>query len=138
VWPSPPPSPVEDRDGTTDCVGTDDAPSVGGGAAVAGPPVVVVGATEVLVTAGEGAGAPVARLGTGWLGAGSDAAPAACRAGCTGARPLIAEGGAELNPIRCPASRLTDHVSAAVSTMPSSAAAVQAAPSRVGFIRSPS
>jgi hypothetical protein len=105
---------------------------------VAGPAALVVGAAGVLVAVGVPARAPAGRLGASWLGAGSGVAPAACRAGCTGARPLIAEGGAELNPIRCPASRLTDHVSAAVSTMPSSAAAVQAAPSRVGFIRSPS
>jgi hypothetical protein len=91
---------------------------------------VVVGATGVLVTGGV----PVP---AGWLGAGSGVAPAACRAGRTGASPLIAEGGAELNPIRCPARRLTDQVSAAVTAMPSSAAAVQATPNRVGFIRSP-
>ena len=74
---------------------------------------------------------------TGVLGGATGAAPAACRAGRTGASPLIAEGGAELNPIRCPARRLTDQVSAAVTTIPSSAAAVQATPSRVGVIRSP-
>ena len=100
--------------------------------------MVVIGATGVLVAGGVPGWAPAGWLGAGWLGAGSVAAPAACRAGRNGASPLIAEGGAELNPIRCPARRLTDQVSAAVTTMPSSAAAVQATPSRVGVIRSPS
>jgi hypothetical protein len=91
----------------------------------------------VLVAGAVPARAPAVRLGAGGLGAGSGAAPAACRAGRTGASPLIAEGGAELSPIRCPARRLTDQVSAAVTTMPSSAAAVQATPSRVDLIRTP-
>jgi hypothetical protein len=108
-----------------------------GGAACVGPTAVVVGETGVLVAGGVPAWARAAWLGAGWLGAGSGAAPAICRAGRTGASPLIAEGGAELNPIRCPARRLTDQVSAAVTTIPSSAAAVQATPSRVGLIRSP-
>ena len=98
----------------------------------------VVGATGVLGVGGVPAWAPADRLGAGWPGAGSGTASAACRAGRAGASPLIAEGGAELNPIRCPARRLTDQVSAAVTMMPSSATAVQATPSRLGFIRPPS
>lgn len=91
----------------------------------------------MLVTDRAPACAPVPRLDAEARGAGSGVPLAGSRARCTGASPLIAEGGAELSPIRCPARRLIDQVSAAVSTMPSSAAAVQAIPSRVGFIRLP-
>lgn len=50
-----------------------------------------------------------------------------------GASPDVTDSGSPARPIRCPASRLADHATAAVATMPSSAAAIQMIIRRVNF-----
>ena len=53
--------------------------------------------------------------------AGSARCTGAARAGA-GARPLAPDSGSEAMPIRCPASWLADHATAAAATIPRSAA----------------
>jgi hypothetical protein len=57
-------------------------------------------------------------------------------AGLGGASPLITDRGSDESPIRCPASLVTDHVNAAVTAIPSSAATAHRRLRRVRVISS--
>jgi hypothetical protein len=92
---------------------------VGAGAAAAGAVTVAVVAAWVTLA---GPGALLGRLVLGsWLGR-------------AGASPWITGSGWDGRPIRCAASWLTDHVSATVTAIPSSAATAHRKPRQVSVM----
>jgi hypothetical protein len=94
------------------------------GAGVAGTTTGALGCTGAAATATVAVtiGGVLARARAGLCALAGLARCAGARRAAAGARPLATDSGSEARPIRCPASWLADHATAAAATIPSSAA----------------